>query len=73
MRRVVLASIFLLVGCCKTEIINETMPRDIDTTATKVHKEFPTDTTDRADTARVPIGWNPSVEDWENEQNINIE
>lgn len=73
MRRVVLASIFLLAGCCKTEIINETMPMDIDTTATKVHKEFPADTTDRADTARVPIGWNPSVEDWENEQNINIE
>lgn len=71
MRRVVLASIFLLVGCCKTEIINETMPRDIDTTATKVHKEFPTDTTDRADTARVPIGWNPSVEDW-SEQNQDI-
>lgn len=47
------------------------MLMDIDTTATKVHKEFPADTTDAADTARVPIGWNPSVEDW-SEQNQDI-
>jgi hypothetical protein len=70
---IVLFILFLLTGCCETEIINAPMPMDIDTTATKVHKDFPADTTDRADTARVPIGWNPSVEDWENEQNINIE
>jgi hypothetical protein len=68
---IALLIILLLSSCMKTEIINAPMPMDIDTTATKVHKEFPADTTDRADTARVPIGWNPSVEDW-SEQNQDI-
>ena len=32
----------------------------------KPHKPHPPrDTTEVSDTARVPIGWNPSVEDWE--------
>jgi hypothetical protein len=68
---IALLIILLLSSCMKTEIINAPMPMDIDTTATKVHKDFPADTTDRADTARVPIGWNPSVEDW-SEQNQDI-
>jgi hypothetical protein len=43
------------------------------TTKSKPHKPPmpPKDTTERQDTARVPIGWNPSVDDWE-EQDINI-
>lgn len=56
--------LFLLIGCCKTEILNAPKPivELVDTTKRVVRTE--TDTT-RKDEPRVPIGWNPSVEDWE--------
>lgn len=41
----------------------------IDTSAIKARPKPPKppkDTTEVNDTARVPIGWSPSVEDWEN-------
>ena len=65
-------ALVLLVSCAKTEILG--MPEaheQLDTVATKAHRPTPApprDTTERQDTARVPIGWNPSVEDW-NETN----
>ena len=64
-----LLSLLLLMGCCKTEVLNTPQPMPIDTIV--VLKAAEADTTQREDTARVPIGWNPSVEDWE-EQDINI-
>lgn len=55
--------LFLLLSCVKTEVINAPQPMPIDTIV--VLKTAEADTTQRQDTARVPIGWNPSVEDWE--------
>lgn len=64
-----LAALLCLNGCAKTEILG--MPEahePLDTLSTKAHRppqNPPRDTTERQDTARVPIGWDPSVEDWD--------
>ena len=59
---IALLLLLLLTSCVKTEIVNETLPIN-DTTYVKPRKELtqPTDTTEE----RVPITFNPSVEDWE--------
>ena len=68
MRRVVLASIFLLAGCCKTEIVNQAITMQ-DTLAVKPRKELTSppqeDTAEVDDTARYSIGFEPTVEDWD--------
>lgn len=68
MRRVVLASIFLLAGCCKTEIVNQSIPTE-DSLAVKPRKELTSppqkDTAEVDDTARYSIGFEPTVEDWD--------
>lgn len=59
-------SIFLLLtSCIRTEVINAPI-ESIDTmVVTRV------DTTEVQDTTRVQIGFNPTVEDWE-ENDINL-
>lgn len=56
-----------------TEVIGFTEPIELtDTTTKKPHKPLPPrDTTEVSDTARYEIGFDPSVEDWE-EQDINL-
>ena len=68
MKRLVI--LLILSSCCKTEILNAPQPMPIDTIV--VLKAAEADTTQRQDTVRVPIGWNPSVEDWEQNE-IDIE
>jgi hypothetical protein len=53
----------------KTEVLNA--PLSPSPPAEKRHKGFPKDTTERQDTARVPIEFDASVEDWE-ENDINL-
>lgn len=64
-----LAALLCLSGCAKTEILGMPESREqLDTLSTKAHRPPPNpprDTTERQDTARVPIGWNPSVEEWD--------
>jgi hypothetical protein len=66
MKRILI--LFLLTSCISTEVIDFT-PTLVDTTTykQKAHKALPTMV---EDTTRVPIGFNPTVEDWEetNEQ-----
>ena len=56
-----------MISCVKTEVLNAPTYKGIDTAVKreKPHKPDrpPRDTTEVDDTARVPIGWNPSVED----------
>jgi hypothetical protein len=65
---IALILLLLLTSCISTEVIDFT-PTLVDTTTykQKAHKEIPTMV---EDTTRVPIGFNPTVEDWEetNEQ-----
>ena len=66
--------IFLaLTSCMSTEVIGFTEPIELaDTTTKKPHKPLPPrDTTEVSDTARYEIGFDPTVEDWE-EQDINL-
>ena len=62
-----------LTSCISTEVIGFTEPIVVaDTTTKKPHKPLPPrDTTEVSDTARAEIGFDPSVEDWE-EQDINL-
>ena len=56
---IALLLILLLSSCMKTEIINA--PDEKEETHCKPRKELVSTT----DTARAPITFNPSVEDWE--------
>lgn len=53
----------------KTEVLNA--PLSPSPPAEKRHKGFPKDTTERQDTTRKPIEFNPSVEDW-NKTNVDL-
>lgn len=64
-----IALLFLLTSCVKTEIINEYKLEE-DIFPMKQKKEFVVDTL-QVDTTRVPISFNPSVEDWEDD-NIDV-
>ena len=63
MRLLKLMLLLLLMGCCKTEILNAPKPIVEQTDTTKRVVRTETDTT-RKNEPRVPIGWNPSVENW---------
>lgn len=62
---IALLFLLLLSSCMKTEIINAPETR-VDTTTYKPRKEL---IQQQEDTTRYEIGFNPSVEDWED---INI-
>lgn len=60
-----------LTSCMSTEVIGFTEPIVVTDTTTKAkpHKPLPPrDTTEVSDTARYEIGFDPTVEDW-NEEN----
>lgn len=59
--------LLLLMGCCKTEILNapKLIIEQADTTKRVVRTEA--DTT-RRDEPRVPMGFNPSVQDWDEKE-----
>lgn len=73
MIKIILLLVFLATSCISTEVVGIepiTAPAIDTTTKSKPHKlprppEYPKDTTENPDTIRVPIGWNPSVEDWD--------
>ena len=71
MKRIILIfTILFIISCAKTEILGEIiLPYQTDTVVVKKQREFdwddfPKDTT-QVDTARVPIGFEPTVEDWD--------
>lgn len=65
--------LLLLTSCISTEVLNAPEVEPTDTVRMyKPHRPPhppvpPRDTTEVNDTARVPIGFNPSVGDWEEE------
>ena len=63
----------LMTSCLKTEVLNE-IPAENEAVVEKKRKPLPEhqqpDTTQTEE--RVPIGWNPSVEDWDS-QDVTIE
>lgn len=66
---IVLLLLLLLTSCIKTEVLNAPIEQMDTVMYRKPHKTLPPK--DTTDTTRVPITFNPSVEDWE-EQDINI-
>lgn len=69
--------IFLaLTSCMSTEVIGYTEPIELADTTTKAkpHKPLPpTPPIPPVDTGRAEIGFNPSVEDWEQADTTNID
>lgn len=55
--------LLFLTGCVWTETEYEPLPPVQN--RQKPHKDFPVDSTQNEDTTRIPIEFNPSVEDWE--------
>lgn len=66
---VALLILLVFVSCSKTEVLNAPNPQSVDTLI-KAHRDFRKDIIPQ-DTTRVPITFNPSVEDWE-EQDIEM-
>lgn len=78
MIKIILLLVFLATSCISTEVVGiEPTTAQIDTTTkSKPHKpprppDSPKDTTERQDTTRKPMGFNPTVEGW-NETEIEI-
>lgn len=75
MKRLVI--LLCLASCMKTEVLNAPEVEQIDTVLMrKPHRPPhppvpPSDTTEVNDTTRVPIGFNPSVGDWD-EQDVEL-
>lgn len=76
-KRVILWSSLLLLlcpSCMITEVIG-IIPEQTDTVVIEKSKPYkqlpPRDTTETEDTARIPITFNPTVEDWD-KQDINL-
>ena len=65
MKRLALLILFLLTSCLKTEVVNAPIQKD--TLVYKPRKE----NIEYMDTTRVPITFNPTVQDW-NDTTITI-
>ena len=77
MKRAILWTLFLLLlfpSCMKTTIIGEPLPiEQVDTVVLKKPHRPQTPSQDTTETDdRIPIGFNPSVQDWE-DTDINLE
>lgn len=59
----ILLSLLMLTSCLKTEIINESIEQLDTVVMKKPHRPLPPPIEE--DTTRVQIGFNPTVDDWE--------
>ena len=63
MKKLIGISLFLLTSCMSTEVLMEMNPKDVDTIYKKMYLPQK-DTISIKDTTRIPIRFNPIVEDW---------
>ena len=62
-----------MTSCVKTEVINAIEPEEHEAVVEKKRKPLPEKPLpEHNDTTRVPIGFEPSVEDWDEHEDINI-
>lgn len=69
---ILLLILLLITSCSKTEVLNAPKLQSVDT-LTKAHKPIEQKSyknTIPQDTTRVPIGFNPSVEEWNNTESV---
>lgn len=64
MKRLMILLSLLLTSCVKTEVINAHIEQ-VDTVVLKKPHKPPVPMPPQDTTDRVSIGWNPTVEDWE--------
>lgn len=67
MRQILL--LLLLTSCIKTEVIHEVEPQQDTVMMQKPHRPLPPPIEE--DTTRIQIGFNPTVEDWD-EENVEM-
>lgn len=71
MRKIVIAILLLLVGCSLSEIVDLRQPEEEQTEP--YYPRMRKDTTEKADSGRVPISFDVSVDNWGDEQINEIE
>ena len=67
-----LLNLFLLTSCYKTEVLNAPAEKEVVVERRKKPEKPLPEKPEQTDTTRVPIEFNPSVEDW-NQSNNNVE
>ena len=68
----IVALVAMVIGCSKSVVIDMATVRSIGDTSKYVPRRRPGDTTQVADTARVPISFDVSVDDWGEEEEVNL-
>lgn len=63
----IVALVAMVIGCSKSVVIDMATVRSIGDTSEYVPRRRSSDTTQVADTARVPISFDVSVDDWGDE------
>lgn len=57
--------IFIVGSCLKTEVLNAPAEEEVEEVVVEKRKKPLPDKPEQTDTTRVPITFNPSVEDWD--------
>ena len=65
---IIVGLLITIISCSKSTIIDIAIPRNIDTSV--YTPRVKSDTTSNRDTARVPISFDVSIDDWEDEDDI---
>ena len=66
---IIVGLLITIISCSKSTIIDMAIPRNIDTST--YTPRVKSDTTNNRDTARVPISFDVSVDNWGDEEVIN--
>lgn len=65
---IIFVLLVIIISCSKSTIIDIAIPKNIDTST--YTPRVKSDTTSNRDTARVPISFDVSIDDWEDEDDI---
>ena len=65
---IIFVLLVIIISCSKSTIIDMAIPRNIDTSV--YTPRVKSDTTSNRDTSRVPISFDVSIDDWEDEDDI---
>lgn len=69
---IILLILILLSSCVKTEVLNAPVEEEVVVEKRKKTEKPLPDNPEQTDTTRVPITFNPSVEDWEETEDNDI-
>lgn len=68
----IVALVAMVIGCSKSVVIDMAPTRSIGDTTGRTPRRRSSDTTQVADTARVPISFDVSIDNWGDDEEINL-